>query len=104
MDDLELKAGGYQREMPRQFSLWSLGSLSFVLLGTWLATGSSVGIAITEGSSAGVLWSIPIAGFMTLIVALGMAELVSAYPVSGAQYYWAFMVADEEWKPFAAYM
>jgi hypothetical protein len=38
---LELEAVGYKREMPRQFSLWSLGTLSFMLTCAWL--GSSLG-------------------------------------------------------------
>jgi amino acid permease len=88
LDDLELEAVGYKREMPRQFSMLSLGALSFTLTCTWLGTGSSVGISLTEASSAGTLWTLPIAGIMTLIVSLGMAELASAYPVAGAQYYW----------------
>lgn len=104
IDDGELEALGYKGEMPRQFSIWSLGALSFTLTCTWLGTGSSMGISLTEASSAGTIWSLPIAGVMTFVVTLGMAELASAYPVAGAQYYWSFMVAREDMKPFAAYM
>jgi choline transport protein len=104
LDDLELEAVGYKREMPRQFSMLSLGALSFTLTCTWLGTGSSVGISLTEASSAGTLWTLPIAGIMTMIVSLGMAELASAYPVAGAQYYWSFMVAHEDYKPFASFL
>ncbi len=104
MDDLELEAAGYKRTMPRQFSMWSLGALAFTLTCTWLGAGSSIGISLTEASSAGTLWSLPIAGGMTLIVAAGMAELASAYPVAGAQYYWSFMVASDEYKPFASFL
>ncbi|KAF4972505.1 hypothetical protein FSARC_929, partial [Fusarium sarcochroum] len=103
-DALELEAAGYHQAMPRQFSLWSLGALSFTLTCTWLGTGSSIGISLTEASSAGTLWSLPIAGVMTTIVSLGMAELASAYPVAGAQYYWSFMVARDDYKPFASYL
>lgn len=103
-DDLELEAAGYHSSMPRQFTLWSLGALSFTLTCTWLGTGSSVGISLTETSSAGTLWSLPIVGIMTVILSVGMAELASAYPVAGAQYYWSFMVASNKYKPFASYM
>ncbi|KAH7245393.1 amino acid/polyamine transporter I [Fusarium tricinctum] len=103
-DALELEAAGYSQAMPRRFSLWSLGALSFTLTCTWLGTGSSIGISLTEASSAGTLWSLPIAGVMTTIVSLGMAELASAYPVAGAQYYWSFMVARDDYKAFASYL
>lgn len=104
IDDLELEAVGYQREMPRQFTMFSLMSLSFALSCTWSGTGSSIGISLTEASTAGTVWSIPIAGFMTAIVTAGMAELSSAYPVAGAQYYWSFMVSSEKHRALAAYM
>lgn len=104
LDDLELEAAGYKQSMPRQFSLWSLGALSFTLTCTWLGTGSSVGISLTEASAGGTVWALPIAGFMTIVVSAGMAELASAYPVAGAQYYWSFMVASDEYKPFASYL
>jgi choline transport protein len=104
LDDLELEASGYKSTMPRQFSLASLGALSFTLTCTWLGTGSSVGISLTEASSAGTVWALPLAGVMTLVVAAGMAELASAYPVAGAQYYWSFMVASDEYKPFASFL
>lgn len=104
LDDLELEAAGYTQEMPRQFSIWSLGALSFTLTCTWLGTGSSIGIGLAEASGAGALWALPIAGFMTLIVSAGMAELASAYPVAGAQYYWTFMIASDAHKAFASFM
>lgn len=76
-DELELEAAGYKAAMPRQFSFWSLGALSFTLTCTWLGVGSSIGISLSEASAGGTVWSLPIAGFMTLIVASGMAELAS---------------------------
>ena len=103
-DDLELEAAGYGAAMPRRFSKWSLGALSFTLTCTWLGTGSAIGISLTEASSGGTLWALPIAGIMTAIVSAGMAELASAYPVAGAQYYWSFMVASREYKAFASFL
>ncbi|CDM36780.1 hypothetical protein DTO013E5_2893 [Penicillium roqueforti] len=104
IDDLELEAAGYEAAMPRRFSKWSLGALSFTLTCTWLGTGSAIGIGLTEASSGGTIWALPIAGVMTTIVSIGMAELASAYPVAGAQYYWSFMVAREDYRPFASFV
>ena len=103
-DDRELEAQGYTPAMPRRFSLLSLFSLGFGLSATWNCFGSVVGTSLAESSSSGTLWTLVIAAVMNLIVALGMAELVSAYPNSGAQYYWSFKVASPEWAPFASYM
>lgn len=52
-DDIELSTLGYQRQMPRQFSVYSLIALSFALTCPWAGTGSSLGISSTEASSAG---------------------------------------------------
>ena len=88
IDDAELETAGYKAAMPRQFSTLSLMALSFDLTGTWLGTGSSIGIALIEASAAGAVWGLLIAGAMTAIVSAGIAELASAYPIAGAQYYW----------------
>ncbi|OQE26718.1 hypothetical protein PENSTE_c005G03148 [Penicillium steckii] len=103
-DDRELEARGYRREMPRQFSVFSLVALSFSLTCTWSGTGSSMGISINEASAAGTLWSIPVAALMTTILSAGVAELASAYPVAGAQYYWAFFLSSDKYRAFASYM
>lgn len=104
IDDLELEAQGYTREMPRQFGTLSLMSVCYALLATWNGFGSAFGTGFYEASSAGSIWTLFIAAFMTLIVALGMAELASAYPVAGAQSYWSYVVATPEWAPFSSYV
>lgn len=104
IDDLELKAQGYDRAMPRRFNLLSLISMSYALLATWNGFGSAFGTGFTEASSAGSIWTLTIAGLMTAVTGIGMAELASAYPVAGAQYYWSYVVASPEWGPFASYM
>lgn len=104
VDDLEVTAVRYKAEMPRRFTVFSMMALSFALTCTWSGVGSSMGISLTEASSAGTIWTIPIAGCMTAVVSAGMAELASAYPIAGAQYYWSFMVSTKKYRPFAAYL
>ncbi|OCL14730.1 hypothetical protein AOQ84DRAFT_384511 [Glonium stellatum] len=103
-DDRELEAQGYTPALPRRFSLLSLFSLSFALTATWNGFGSAIGTSVAESSSSGTIWTLIVAAIMNLVVSLGMAELVSAYPNSGAQYYWSFRVASPKWAPFASYM
>jgi amino acid transporter len=42
--------------------------------------------------------------FFTLLVAIAMAEIVSAIPTSGGPYFWAAMLAPQRWSPFAAWL
>jgi len=78
--------------------------MSYALLATWNGYGNAFGTGFTQASSAGSIWTLFIAGFMTFFTAIGMAELSSAYPVAGAQYYWSFVISTPEWAPLAAYM
>ena len=40
----------------------------------------------------------------SLIIAAGLAELASAYPSSGGQYHFAFMVSSVKTRAFAAFI
>ncbi|KAE8421593.1 amino acid/polyamine transporter I [Aspergillus pseudocaelatus] len=102
VDDQALEAQGYTRAMPRRFSPLSLLSLGFAMTATWNGFGSAIETSLAEASSSGTIWTLIIAALMNLVVSLGMAELVSAYPNSGAQYYWSFRVARSDWAPFAS--
>lgn len=104
IDDALLLSAGYHRSTPRRFTPLTLTSLSFTLTCTWPGTSTSLGMALTEASSVGVLYSLIIAGAFTAILSLGMAELASAFPVAGAQYYWAFMVSERAWAPLASFV
>jgi amino acid transporter len=42
--------------------------------------------------------------FCMLCVALGMAELSSAYPTSGGMYYWQYKLAGRKSGPFACWL
>lgn len=42
--------------------------------------------------------------FFTILVAIAMAEIVSAIPTSGGPYFWAALLAPPRWSPFAAWL
>jgi choline transport protein len=71
-------------------------SLSYALLATWNGFSGAFGTGFTEASTAGSIWTLFIAAATTAVTALGMAELSSAYPVAGAQYYWSYVVSDPQ--------
>lgn len=45
-----------------------------------------------------------IVAFFTGLVAVAMAEIVSAIPTSGGPYFWSAMLAPPRWSPFAAWI
>ncbi|CAH0027194.1 unnamed protein product [Clonostachys rhizophaga] len=102
-DDAQLGASGYKREMPRQFSLVSLLALSYALICTWNGFASAIGGGLSQGSSSGTIFMLLPAATMILVVSLGMAELTSAFPVAGGQYYWAFILSPPSCAPLISY-
>ena len=104
VDDLELQAQGYDRQMPRQFSFWSLLAFSYALLITWNGYGAALGTGLVEAGIAGSIWTLLIAAAIMAVFTLGMAELASAFGVAGAQYYWAYVISTPRWAPFASYL
>ncbi|CAI6100740.1 unnamed protein product [Clonostachys chloroleuca] len=102
-DDAQLGASGYKREMPRQFSLVSLLALSYALICTWNGFASAIGGGLSQGSSSGTIFMLLPAATMILVVSLGMAELTSAFPVAGGQYYWAFVLSPPSCAPLISY-
>lgn len=103
-DDEVLQEQGYVPQLRRRFSLLAVLSLSFALTATWNGFGSAFGTSFSEAGPAGTIWTLPIAAVMNLVISLGMAELASAYPNAGAQYYWSYRVSREDWAPFASYL
>ena len=55
------------------------------------------------GGPVVLFWSWLITGAFTVLVGLSMAELSSAFPVSGGLYYWAFAVGQRH-GPLASYL
>ena len=63
----------------------------------------SWGIAWYWGGPVSALWGWIIASAMTLIVAIAMAEICSAYPTSGGLYYWAARLGGNH-RVFASWL
>jgi amino acid transporter len=45
-------------------------------------------IAYMSGGPVSVVWGWIVVAIMNIIVALSMAEIVSAYPIAGGPYFW----------------
>lgn len=51
MEKAEIGTVGYVEELPRKFSVWSLGSLLVCLMATWEALSSVVAQALISGGA-----------------------------------------------------
>ncbi|QKX64666.1 uncharacterized protein TRUGW13939_11842 [Talaromyces rugulosus] len=103
-DELLLRAQGHQGELPRQFSSFAALSLAFVITNSWLGYCAVFVTPLVAGGGPSVFWGVIIAAIACLIITAGLAELASAYPSSGGQYHFAFMVSSTGTRAFAAFI
>src|SRR5579863_332789 len=102
-DIKRLHAMGYAQELFRAMGGFSNFAISFTIISvlsgciTLFATGIT-----TSGFAAGSIgWSI--VTVFVVIVALGMAELASAFPTAGGLYYWASKLGGPGWGWFTGW-
>ncbi|OXV05635.1 hypothetical protein Egran_06597 [Elaphomyces granulatus] len=103
-DELALVALGYKQEFKREFSLWTIFSLSFAVLGLLPSFASTMAYGMGYAGTAGMVWGWIIAMLFIQCVAAAIAELCSSMPTSGGLYYAAAVLAPPGYGPFAAWL
>src|SRR3984893_2139035 len=95
---------GYAQELLREMGGFSNFAVSFsiisILTGAVLLYGYGLKFAGPLVNSVG--W--PLVSVMTLMVALSMAEIASAYPTAGGLYFWAFRLGGRTWAWTTAWL
>jgi hypothetical protein len=97
---------------PLLYACYFLASLLYFLFTATNAVTKSVITGITTLFSFGLNTGGPgvvsvgwiVVSVFTFIVALGMAEIVSAIPTSGGPYFWAALLASPEHSAFASWI
>jgi amino acid transporter len=104
-DDVrDLERLGYSQQLFREMGGFSNFAVSFsiisILTGAVLLYGYGLKLAGPLVNSVG--W--PLVSVMTLMVALSMAEIASAYPTAGGLYFWAFRLGGRKWAWTTAWL
>ncbi|KAI1623129.1 putative amino acid permease [Exophiala viscosa] len=103
-DELELRAQGHKGELPRQFSTLSTLAIAFLLTSAWIGYSATFPYPLWAGSGPYVFWGLIVATVACSIITAGLAELSSAYPSTGGQYHFAFMVSCEKTRASVAFV
>lgn len=103
-DEAVLRSMGYNQELKRGLSGFHNFAVSFTVVSVLTGLTGLYGYGLTYGGPVAVIWGWVAVSFFTLLVALSMAEICSAYPTSGALYYWAAKLSGEKWAPYASFM
>ncbi|AEO63840.1 uncharacterized protein THITE_2085353 [Thermothielavioides terrestris NRRL 8126] len=103
-DENRLAQFGYKQELRRDWGLAHNFGVSFSIISviTGITTLFSYGLNTGGPGVMSVGWIL--VSFFTLLVAVAMAEIVSAIPTSGGPYFWAALLAPPRWSPFAAWL
>ena len=96
-DAEELRKLGYAQELRRRMGGFSNFAISFsticILAGG--ITSLQFGVSAVGGAAAGVVWPVGVA--FSLIVALCMAQIASAFPTAGGLYHWSSILGGKGW-------
>ncbi|KIW57764.1 hypothetical protein PV05_02324 [Exophiala xenobiotica] len=103
-DELELRAQGHKGELPRQFSTLSTLAIAFLLTSAWIGYSATFPYPLLAGGGPYVFWGLIVATIACSIITAGLAELSSAYPSTGGQYHFAFMVSSEKTRAAVAFV
>ena len=92
-DEEQLHRLGYPRVLLRTMSKFDNFAISFTIISILTGCMTLLGYGLNAGGPAEILWGWLIVGGLTTVVGLAMAELASAYPTTGALYYWSAKLA-----------
>jgi amino acid transporter len=103
-DDAELQRLGYAQELRRKMGAFGNFALSFSVISILTGGISLYGYGLALGGPFEMTFGWPLVSVMTLLVALSLAELASAYPTAGALYHWASILGGKGVGWFTAWM
>jgi amino acid transporter len=95
---------GYAQELLRAMGGFSSFALSFSVISVLTGIITTYDVAITGGGPAALGLGWPLVSVGTVLVALAMGELASAFPTAGAMYHWAALLGGKGWGWFVAMM
>ncbi|KAF9871507.1 Choline transport protein [Colletotrichum karsti] len=104
LDERHLRAQGHNSELERSFSWLGAIALAYSISNLWLTYASCFGLVLIYGGGATTMFSLIIAASVQWIVFLGLGELCSAFPSSGGQYHFVYIIAPDKTRNFAAYV
>ncbi|OQE92573.1 hypothetical protein PENNAL_c0007G05151 [Penicillium nalgiovense] len=103
-DDDILRAQGHKAVFKRSFSIVSSLGFAFNITNAWAGALSNFGQNLRYGGPQVALFSVIVACFVQWTITLGLSELASAFPSSGGQYHFVYIIAPKKHKRFGAFV
>jgi choline transport protein len=103
-DALRLAEMGYVQDLRRKFSVWSLLAVGFSLTNSWFGISAGMVTGINSGGPVLLIYGLILLALVSVAVGMTLAELSSAYPNAGGQYFWAKEIASPRYAAIASYL
>ncbi|KAI0449477.1 amino acid/polyamine transporter I [Xylaria acuta] len=104
IDDAVLRANGHKSELKRQFNWLSALGLGFSITNSWAGYLSCFGQSLQYGGPQTCLLGLVVAFFVQFTITLGLSEIASAFPSTGGQYHFCYILSPGKTRRFAAYV
>ena len=102
-ENADLSRFGYAQELFRSMGGFSNFAISFNSISILTGAVTLYGYGLEMGGPLEMTLGWPVATVLSLMIALSMAELCSAYPTAGAMYHWAAALGGPAWGWFVAW-
>ncbi|KAJ4256772.1 hypothetical protein NW762_008868 [Fusarium torreyae] len=103
-DALDLAALGHAETLSRKFSMMSMLSLAFCILGTWAVCAQSLATGIENGGPVTCLWGLLLVTLCNVCIAMSLGELCSSMPTALGQAFWVGKLWKTATGRFMSYM
>ncbi|KAF4970416.1 hypothetical protein FZEAL_10040 [Fusarium zealandicum] len=103
-DALDLAALGHAETLSRKFSVLSMLSLAFCVLGTWAVCAQGLASGIENGGPVTVLWGLVLVTVCNVCIAMSLGELCSSMPTALGQAFWVSRLWRTRLGRFVAYI
>ncbi|KAL4875433.1 amino acid/polyamine transporter I [Aspergillus karnatakaensis] len=103
-DEQDLAQMGHVQGLSRKFSLWSMLSLAFCVLGTYSTFAQGLSSGLTNGGPITILWGLVLVTVCNLCVAVSLGEMTSSMPTALGQAYWVCRLWNTPVGRFVSYM
>ncbi|KAK7998969.1 gaba permease [Apiospora marii] len=94
---------GYQQELKRNYRAVEIFGIAFSIMGLMPSIATTLSFSLLAGP-AGMVWSWFVASGCIFVVGLAMADLGSAYPTSGALYWWTHYFSSAKTRNYLCFL
>ncbi|PNH06511.1 Amino-acid permease BAT1 [Tetrabaena socialis] len=102
-EEHRLREMGYKQVLHRGWRWFTNVAVTVSSMSVLLSITGSFATGLTYGGPVACVWGWFLVSAMSLCVALGMAELASAYPTSGGMYYWIYQLSGPRVGPLVCW-